>query len=333
MKKSSTEANVLGVGSNSKELLIFSPKDNLDIQSVSHIKVDSFFKSFSVTNCCLYQTLPPPSAVHIKRSEEGEELLLDEAVIVPIPFTKDEIWFKTDENLRAFNVNKKTYTGEVVFLNTPVIVDEYSLRIQQRDLSVIPRGLTTNQSIDIDYDKVSLLNTFNISDNLSATVKGKEAIALIQSPGEGGRWIDGGKYVAYDLNKREVLWSKDFNMGKTVIYDDLLYSVHHSAGVCRFDEYNLATGECLRSLDLFSYTQRDSGDFFFSGFYKVYNDIVVFTSQRNRKGKFAIIDRKNMTFQEFVMTDTSVSASIDDLHWLNNKLYVLDMNSVLHVFE
>ena len=140
----------------------------------------------------------------------------------------------------------------------------------------------------------------------------------------------------YSLDKKEILWRREEAISRLTFYKDKIYATfqgkNDSGSYSRLEEIDLSSGEVIRSVDISNVKDFKLG-FAFTGPHKVYDDYIFFLKSANKNGVFAVFDRKTLSFISYVVLNTYCSPSVDNLHWLDNKLYILDLDKKLHVLE
>jgi outer membrane protein assembly factor BamB len=193
----------------------------------------------------------------------------------------------------------------------------------------------TNLSQIGEYIK---LNGTKASNNeFDGDVFGNEKLDLIYVP------MKSGELVALEAETGKVLWVKHYQVstrwgkhpGNYTIWEDKIYKTDGISLI----EIDAVTGEWLKTINfediqpllLKEYGQTET--FYANGAFSVYDDVVVMYEVSNCQ--VLLIDRKKFVFKDFVHIPNvcGIPNSKDIVIWNNNKLYVLDIENTLHVFE
>ncbi len=142
--------------------------------------------------------------------------------------------------------------------------------------------------------------------------------------------LSDGQLLALDIATGELRWKQE-SIGNTAIFKDRIYCV----SVRTLQEFELkvldsSSGEVIHN-KLITDLDKDYG-FRPTGKLKVYTKYIFLMSSR-KPGLIAVFERDTLYFREMINIEESIPVGIDNLHWHNNKLFVLDTSGVLHVFE
>lgn len=137
--------------------------------------------------------------------------------------------------------------------------------------------------------------------------------------------LRGGQLLALDVETGEKVWILEQEIsGQYAIFQDKIYKKN------RFlYEIDARTGIIMRQKDIEDGSIPDS--FMAIGPIWVYDDVIVLIN--NYKGDIVILNRDNFSVYDKINIGAAMTHSKDSVIWHNNKLYVLDLTSTLHIFE
>lgn len=164
-----------------------------------------------------------------------------------------------------------------------------------------------------------------------------ETLNLIYVP------LAGGQLVALNTENGEIIWIKEhlvrrdgrLTSGKYGIFGDSIYKTDGLSII----ELSAKTGEILKKLyfediqDVLNEIKNLNDNFICSGPINIYDDLLVLFSVR--KSQIIVLSRKSFELEEFIHIPNipGIPNSKDSIAWNNNKLYVLDMDNILHIFK
>lgn len=134
-----------------------------------------------------------------------------------------------------------------------------------------------------------------------------------------------GKLLALDIFTGALMWKND-HVGRFAVFQNRLYCIVDSF----IKVFEISSGEFLKEVSLQSLT--DSFEFIPTGRHKVYNDSI-FVMSTDKQGKVAVFNRHNLKFEEMIVLNKSIPMSNESLYWFKDKLYILDNEGTLHIFE
>jgi outer membrane protein assembly factor BamB len=139
--------------------------------------------------------------------------------------------------------------------------------------------------------------------------------------------MKGGQLLALNALDGSLKWMLEMPYsGFYGIYEDRIYK--NSDNILY--EIDAKSGSILRSLE-YKHLKKLKGLFGFSADFRVYEDYIVLKDQI--RGWVAMFDRKTMTLAHLAETGSRIGSDASYFHWIDNKLYVLDRDNTLHIFE
>lgn len=139
--------------------------------------------------------------------------------------------------------------------------------------------------------------------------------------------MKGGQLLALNALDGSLKWMLEMPYsGFYGIYEDRIYK--NSDNILY--EIDAKSGSILRSLE-YKHLKKLKGLFGFSADFRVYEDYIVLKDQI--RGWVAMFDRKTMTLAHLAETGSRIGSDASYFHWIDNKLYVLDRENTLHIFE
>jgi outer membrane protein assembly factor BamB len=139
--------------------------------------------------------------------------------------------------------------------------------------------------------------------------------------------MKGGQLLALNASDGSLKWMLEMEYsGFYGIYEDRIYKNSNHT----LYEIDSKSGSILRSLE-YRYLKELKGLFGFSADFRVYEDYIILKDQL--RGWVAMFDRKTMTLAHLAETGSRIGSDASFFHWLDNKLYVLDKENTLHIFE
>jgi outer membrane protein assembly factor BamB len=139
--------------------------------------------------------------------------------------------------------------------------------------------------------------------------------------------MKGGQLVALNFLDGSLKWILEMTISCFyVIYQNKIYGNNGD----ELFEIDAQTGEILRKLEYKS-IKKLKRLFGFTGEHKVYKDYIILKDQV--RGWVAMFDRKTMTLAHLAETGSRIGSDSSYFHWIDNKLYVLDRENTLHIFE
>ena len=138
--------------------------------------------------------------------------------------------------------------------------------------------------------------------------------------------LTGGQLLALDAKTGEKVWMFDNEkLGKYQILDDKIYK-GDGKSIIVYDKNNLKIEKKLYFKDV-----PILKNYIPAGPFLVYNDIIISTDVLY--GKICLLNRQTLEVEEFFSLDKKLVNSKDAIIWNDNKLYVLDIDHTLHIFE
>ncbi|WP_008637876.1 PQQ-like beta-propeller repeat protein [Bizionia argentinensis] len=140
--------------------------------------------------------------------------------------------------------------------------------------------------------------------------------------------LQGGQLLCLDINTGDKKWIQDYN-GRSGFYslnNDKIYK-HDGLSLLEIDA---KTGLALRS-KIFSESDEAEVQSFYSlnGFW-TYEDVIILYGLDNT---VVMLNKNNFSLFGFISLSAPISTDKNNVIWDKNKLYVLDLNNTLHIFE
>lgn len=140
-------------------------------------------------------------------------------------------------------------------------------------------------------------------------------------------YLESGDLFSLDLQAGKQCWKypEQCPYGCYGFLDSYIYHFYKD----EFREISADTGKLLRTGDISDLRQK--GNYFAANAgIKVYDDYVFC---RDTMGSVAIIDRKTLILRDIIRFDKHLINSDNTLQWINNRLYVQDVEYTIHIFE
>jgi hypothetical protein len=232
-----------------------------------------------------------------------------------IPNRETKTYWKINRELNVIDTNtfvKINYCVEKWLLyktSTSLIFKVFpsDLELWQTDLSQI------GANIKLDNSKAN-------NNEIDGELFGSETLGLVYVP------MAGGQLVALDINTGNVVWvCSTKGNGRYAIFEDKIYKESDNLYVI-----DAASGAIIQQKD---FEQIIPEYFVPSGPVWVYPDVLILLSVR--EAKVALLNRETLELEDLVHIPNvpGIPHSKDVIVWNDNKLYVLDMERTLHIFE
>ena len=140
--------------------------------------------------------------------------------------------------------------------------------------------------------------------------------------------LQGGQLLCLDANTGEKKWIQDYN-GRSGFYslqNDKIYK-HDGLSLLEID---VKTGVVLRSKIFSANNESELQNFYALNTFWTYDDVVILYGLDNR---VILLNRHTFDLSDSVNLQTGISTDENNVIWHENKLYILDLNNTLHVFE
>lgn len=216
----------------------------------------------------------------------------------------------------------------------------YKYKINNYLLTTISSGYFENRlviaSIEIKDMEEKILYKVDFSGY--AKIKEKTVSGIVEKPNSidnGEIFFDhdtvyvpmrGGQLVAFNVVDGTLKWLLEMeDNGFYAIYENRIYKISN----WYLYEIDAMTGQILQA-------KKDTEMInnirpYFTQSFKVYDDYILLKNQIG--GWVAMINRKTFELEGFVELGVSLTSSADIMHWNDNKLYILDSNRLLHIYE
>ena len=198
-----------------------------------------------------------------------------------------------------FNIRFNAYINEIFYKNNAVEISKvYPDNLWQKDISSYGRYINLReeqQPNEIDGELMSFEN-------------------LLFVP------LRGGQLIALDVKKGEEVWMLEQNIsGQYAIIEDRIYKKNRI-----LYEIEAHSGEILRQ-------KEDWNGFISAGPIWAYDDMLIIVNIL--EGDIILFDRKTFEIKDKINIGNRMAHWKDNIIWRDNKLYVLDLNNTLHIFE
>jgi hypothetical protein len=136
-----------------------------------------------------------------------------------------------------------------------------------------------------------------------------------------------GQLLALNAVDGSFKWMKDYG-GYTASFDNRVYHLNGP----ELQEIDPESGDILRTVEFRKHI--DKPGFVMSQPFEAYDDIILL---QGHQSVVALVDRKTFElidwFQPSGWESTRIPSSLGVMHWCNNRVYVVDMDEVLHIYE
>jgi len=137
--------------------------------------------------------------------------------------------------------------------------------------------------------------------------------------------LRGGQLLALDVETGEEVWMLEQEIsGQYAVFQDKIYKKNEF-----LYEINALTGEIIRQKNIGDGDIQDG--FIAIGPIWIYEDIIILIN--NYTGDIVLLNKNDFSVFDKIKIDASIAHSKDTIIWHDNKLYVLDLNNTLHIFE
>lgn len=137
-------------------------------------------------------------------------------------------------------------------------------------------------------------------------------------------YSENGDYLALNLQDGNIAWKYPERCYTTnSLYGDYLYTLDQNNLI----EIDAETGKKNQTIDIKSIEDKEK---FLINRIKVYDDYVFCI---DTFGTIAVIDRKTLSIKKMLRLNNHLRNGEHSLQWLNNRLYVQDVEHVIHIFE
>ena len=313
------------LGSQMNMLSYYSENEN----KIEMIREDFFYCGYQFGNVYVWQPLP------------GEGLNVWDENFNLIAHYDFQIYFDSSSQilsnkfLASINTNEK-YEGFIFSkdFSKKKFIDKYIITTTPNEFIAIKQGKKgvgsysiSNYELKWSVDLEEAYKELFIEDNEISNTRGFTANADgVYVP------LEGGQLLALNVNDGSFKWILEREgsnkSGQYVLYDKFLYKMN---GQVLF-EIDISNGAILRKIifeDIFSNYKANPG-----GKFKVYDDIILLKDARGYC--VSLFDRKTFTLLDSFQIDnwnTTFLSSDASMYWHNNKVYVLDSSSILHIYE
>lgn len=139
-------------------------------------------------------------------------------------------------------------------------------------------------------------------------------------------YSESGDLFALNLSNGELCWKypEQCPYGRYGFFDNCIYHMYKN----EFREIFADTGQIFRVMDIRDLREKEH--FFATAGIKVYDDYILC---KDVDGAVAVIDRKNLILKEIIRFEHHLGNWTFPFLWVNNRLYVQDIEKVIHVFE
>ena len=140
--------------------------------------------------------------------------------------------------------------------------------------------------------------------------------------------LQGGQLLCLDIYTGEKKWIQDYN-GRSGFYslqNDKIYK-HDGLSLLEID---VKTGVILRSKIFSANNESELQNFYALNTFWTYDDVIILYGLDNR---VILLNRQTFDLSDSVNLQTGISTDENNVIWHENKLYILDLNNTLHVFE
>lgn len=140
--------------------------------------------------------------------------------------------------------------------------------------------------------------------------------------------LQGGQLLCLDINTGEKKWIQDYNdrSGFYSLQNDKIYK-HDGLSLLEID---VKTGETLRSKIFSASNETELQSFYALNTFWTYEDLIILYGLDN---KIILLNRQTFDLFDSVDLQTGISTDQNNVIWHENKLYILDLNNTLHLFE
>jgi len=314
------------VNSKSKELNVI--KADLKPQTLANIEVDNFIIQ---SNSIVFQSdntiyrLKDNSYYEIVKKDKLNYLGLQNYLFnnkVIIALTKVNDWqayamLLITENDKIEKIGylfyPEIYSNNYYFNHSTKTVFSYTIshkEVWKKDITNFGRNIAKDPKTgEVLWDKPNEIKEALLADDKNIYVP-----------------LTGGQLLALDAKTGEKVWMFDNEkLGKYQILDDKIYK-GDGKSIIVYDKNNLKIEKKLYFKDV-----PILKNYIPAGPFLVYNDIIISTDVLY--GKICLLNRQTLEVEEFFSLDKKLVNSKDAIIWNDNKLYVLDIDHTLHIFE
>ncbi len=142
--------------------------------------------------------------------------------------------------------------------------------------------------------------------------------------------LENGSLIALNLSDGSLAWKCKEKTGPHYdLFNEKLYTIGGDYDTYVFWEIDANTGKIVKEIEVDLLFKRH--EFYPSCDIIVYEDYIFLKSVRD--GILIFRNNENMDFKEQLKFDCHIPTGKDNLIWHDKKLYVLDANKMLHIFE